>query len=304
MKQIIIASGKGGTGKTSISAAFASLTQKAVFADCDVDASDLHLILSPKIIEKENFVCGKEAIIKPLECSSCGLCYQLCRFEAIVPNTESKSYAVSSIACDGCGVCVQHCPEKAIDFIDKESGMCFHSHTRFGPLIHAQLYPGGENSGKLVSLVRKKAIELAQASNMDFILIDGPPGIGCPVIASLTSCDALLAIVEPSLSSLHDAKRLLQLSKHFAIPSYVVINKWDISPKLTKIMEAEFQNMGIEVLGKLPYDLVFTKAMIKAQTIIEYDSTGEISQTLRSIWKKLIHKNEYQPYLIKKEGIL
>lgn len=305
MKQILIASGKGGTGKTSISAAFASLSQKAVFADCDVDASDLHLLLSPQIIKQDRFISGKEASINPLKCSSCGLCYQLCRFDAILlPELENHTYSVSSVACDGCGVCVKHCPEKAINFTDKDNGLCFHSQTRFGPLIHAQLHPGGENSGKLVSLVRKKALDLARSSNLELILIDGPPGIGCPVIASLSGCDLLLIVVEPSLSSLHDAKRLLQLSRHFSVPAYIIINKWDISPQLTKTMENEFQCMQVEVLGKLPYDAEFTKAMMEAKTVIEYHRNREIAISLFSIWKELLNKNEYQPNLIKKEGIL
>jgi MinD superfamily P-loop ATPase len=303
MKQILIASGKGGTGKTSITSAFASLAQKAVFADCDVDASDLHLILSPEILQTYSFVSGKEASINQPQCSSCGKCYQLCRFEAIVkPYQANQKYSVNPIACDGCGVCVKHCPEQAVSFTDKDNGEYYHSHTRFGELIHAQLHPGGENSGKLVSLVRKKALDLAKASNLELILIDGPPGIGCPVIASLTGCDLLLIVVEPSLSSLHDAKRLIQLSKHFSVPCFILINKWDISPLLSKKMETEFNDMKVEVLGKLPYDKEFVRAMMEAKTIIEYHKNGETATTLFSIWKELLQKKENQPYLIKKEG--
>ena len=303
MKQILIASGKGGTGKTSITSAFASLAQKAVFADCDVDASDLHLILSPEILQTYSFVSGKEASINQPKCSNCGKCYQLCRFEAIVkPYHANQKYSVNPVACDGCGVCVKHCPEQAVNFTDKDNGEYFHSHTRFGELIHAQLHPGGENSGKLVSLVRKKALALAKASNSELILIDGPPGIGCPVIASLTGCDLLLIVVEPSLSSLHDAKRLIQLSKHFSVPCYILINKWDISPLLSKKMETEFNDMQVEVLGKLPFDKEFVRAMMEAKTIIEYHKNGETATTLFSIWKELLQKKENQPYLIKKEG--
>lgn len=303
MKQILIASGKGGTGKTSISAAFASLAKQAVFADCDVDASDLHLLLSPEILQSFSFISGKEASINQTQCSICGKCYQLCRFEAIMtPDHENQKYRVNPIACDGCGVCVKHCPEQAISFIDKDNGEYYHSHTRFGELIHAQLHPGGENSGKLVSLVRKKALDLAKASNLELVLIDGPPGIGCPVIASLTGCDLLLIVVEPSLSSLHDAKRLIQLSKHFSVPCFILINKWDISPILSKQMESEFKNMKVEVLGKLPYDTEFIRAMMEGKTIIEYHKNGQTASTLMSVWKELLHKNENQPYLIKKEG--
>lgn len=303
MKQILIASGKGGTGKTSISAAFASLAKQAVFADCDVDASDLHLLLSPEILQSFSFISGKEASINQTQCSICGKCYQLCRFEAIMtPDHENQKYRVNPIACDGCGVCVKHCPEQAISFIDKDNGEYYHSHTRFGELIHAQLHPGGENSGKLVSLVRKKALDLAKASNLELVLIDGPPGIGCPVIASLTGCDLLLIVVEPSLSSLHDAKRLIQLSKHFSVPCFILINKWDISPILSKQMESEFKNMKVKVLGKLPYDTEFIRAMMEGKTIIEYHKNGKTASTLMSVWKELLHKNENQPYLIKKEG--
>ncbi|HOI25453.1 MAG TPA: ATP-binding protein [Caldisericia bacterium] len=303
MKQILIASGKGGTGKTSISAAFASLAKQAVFADCDVDASDLHLLLSPEILQSFSFISGKEASINQTQCSICGKCYQLCRFEAIMtPDHENQKYRVNPIACDGCGVCVKNCPEQAISFIDKDNGEYYHSHTRFGELIHAQLHPGGENSGKLVSLVRKKALDLAKASNLELVLIDGPPGIGCPVIASLTGCDLLLIVVEPSLSSLHDAKRLIQLSKHFSVPCFILINKWDISPILSKQMESEFKNMKVKVLGKLPYDTEFIRAMMEGKTIIEYHKNGKTASTLMSVWKELLHKNENQPYLIKKEG--
>ena len=284
MKELVIISGKGGTGKTSVTASFAALAKKAVLADCDVDAADLHLILNPKIKETHDFYSGHEAIIRPADCTACGLCQTLCRFEAI-QESEGTLEIVSS-SCEGCGVCVEFCPAKAIDFPSRLCGEWFQSQTRFGPLLHARLGIGAENSGKLVSTVRSQARQFAQAILSDWILVDGPPGTGCPVIASITGADAVLAVTEPSLSGQHDLLRILELTRHFKIPAFVCINKWDINPEMTEQIEAAATQAGATVLARIPYDKSITTAQINGQSVVELND-GPASTHIKTLWEKL-----------------
>ncbi len=298
IKQLLIASGKGGTGKTSICAALASLADKALFADCDVDASDLHLILAPKIFHQEVFYSGKEAEISANLCTSCGKCADLCRFEAVISDKAYPYYHIDPISCDGCGLCKLGCPEGAITMKEKECGNCYLSDTRFGMMVHARLHPGGENSGKLVHWVRQTALAHAQEKQLQYVLIDGPPGIACPVIAALSCCDASLIVIEPSLSSQHDAMRMINLSRHFNIPALIVINKWDIDSMQADNILQMAKREKLQVVGQLPYDADFIKAMIKGQSIIEYAPKGASAIELETIWKRI--KETLSSQIIKK----
>ncbi len=282
LKQLTVISGKGGTGKTSITAAFASLAKNAVLADCDVDAADLHLILKPEIKKTIVFHGSKIAQIDKDTCTDCKKCYDSCRFDAI-----DKNINLIQGACEGCGVCAYVCPVDAITMVDRDSGFAYLSETRFGPMAHAVLNTAEEASGKLVSLVRNNAKQLAKENEKDFILIDGPPGIGCPVIASITGVDLVLIVTEPTLSAIHDLERIQEVAHHFNIPSTVCINKYTINPENTKIIEKYCKTNNIPMVGKLPYDNVMTKAMIQEQSVIEF-SDGALSHDLRQMWKKIL----------------
>ncbi len=284
MKELVIISGKGGTGKTSVTASFAALAKNAVLADCDVDAADLHLILNPDVKKSHDFYSGHEAVIRAADCTGCGLCQTLCRFDAI--NTADQKFTVEPSSCEGCGVCVEFCPAKAIDFPDRLCGEWFQSNTRFGTMIHARLGIGAENSGKLVSTVRQQAKQFAQAIQADWILADGPPGTGCPVIASITGADAVLIVTEPTLSGQHDLLRAIELTAHFKIPTFVCVNKWDINPEMTERIEEAAAQTGATVLTRIPYDKEITTAQINAQCVVEY-SNGPASQAIQRVWKKL-----------------
>jgi len=281
MRKMTILSGKGGTGKTTVTASFAALSSNTVFADCDVDASNLHLLLKPDIRETIDFKGLKLAVINPEKCIQCGLCEERCRFDAI------HDFKVDVIHCEGCKVCVQICPVKAIDFVDRICGYAYISETRYGPLSHANLIPGMENSGKLVSLVRENAKKLAEERGSDLVLVDGPPGIGCPVIASLADIDKGLVVVEPTLSGIHDLKRALQLLEHFSVEPLVCVNKHDINDENT----AEIQNFcdrnGIDVVGLIPFDPVVTEAMVAGQPVVEFSPDGKASKAIEETWGRV-----------------
>ncbi|MEJ2567756.1 MAG: ATP-binding protein [candidate division WOR-3 bacterium] len=281
MKQIVIISGKGGTGKTILTGSFASLAENAVFADCDVDAADLHLLLKPAIKEKNIFKSGLTAVIKKDECIECGKCSELCRFDAI-----NQNFIVDSISCEGCAFCSYVCPTQAIDMKENESGEFFISETRFGPMVHARLGIGEENSGKLVSMVREKAKEIAIKESKDLIIIDGSPGIGCPVIASITGVDDAIIVTEPTISGLHDAKRVAEVGKHFKVPLKLIVNKFDLNDEITKEIEAFCNNNDIEVLGKIGFDESVVNAMVEGKTVIEFNK-GEAKKEILGIWEKL-----------------
>ncbi|MDL1967773.1 MAG: P-loop NTPase [Deltaproteobacteria bacterium] len=283
MKELIIISGKGGTGKTSLMAAFAYLAENKVLCDADVDAADLHLVTAPDILEKHDFQGGNTAIINKDKCTECGLCIDLCKWGAI-----SETFEVNSIECEGCGVCVYFCPEKAIDFPLNTCGEWYISDTRFGPLVHARLGIAEENSGRLVSLIRQEAKKLAEEKGLDLILTDGPPGIGCPVIASIGGADAVLIVTEPSVSGKHDMQRVVQLANHFKVPAFLCVNKFDLNKDITDEIEKFAKEKGLTCLGYIPFDQIFTKAMIQGQTIFEYDSNSSSAQAIRKLWESLL----------------
>ncbi len=278
MKQFTIISGKGGTGKTTITAAFASLVRNAVFADCDVDAADLHLILAPEIEETIEFSGMKVALKDNEKCTDCGECFEHCRFSAI-----DEDYNIINERCEGCGVCELVCPVDAIEFVDRRSGSAYKSMTRFGPMAHAVLNTAEEASGKLVSLVRNHARLMAHENDKDLIIIDGPPGIGCPVISAITGVDLVLIVTEPTLSGISDMKRILGVADHFNIPTTVCINKEDINSENTKEIEDYCKKNKIPIVGKLPYDNIATSAMIDGKTIIEH-SNGILSNKIGEMW--------------------
>ncbi len=281
MKQVVVISGKGGTGKTVITGAFAALAKNKVMADCDVDAADLHLLLKPKIKQRHQFRSGVTAKIDKKLCQQCGQCITVCRFNAI-----SDDFIIDPISCEGCAFCSFICPVQAIKMKENVAGEWFISDTRFGPMVHAKLGIAEENSGKLVSLVRQKAKELAEKQNLDWVIVDGAPGIGCPVIASLSGVDCALVVTEPSLSGLHDADRVISVARHFKILVKLVINKYDLNIDMTERLEKYCQSNNIQLLGKIAFDKSMVKAMVKGKTIIEYPD-GRAKEEISEIWEKL-----------------
>jgi len=281
MKQLTVISGKGGTGKTSITAAFASLAKNAVFADCDVDAADLHLILKPDVKKTMGFHGLKIASVDKEMCNECKKCYEHCRFDAI-----DEDINIIKESCEGCGVCEYVCPVNAISMVDRDSGFSYISETRFGPMTHAMLKTAEEASGKLVTVVRSNAKKLAEEKKKDLIIIDGPPGIGCPVIASISGVDLVLIVTEPTLSAIHDLERILGVAYHFKIPAVVCINKYDINMDNTEKIEHYCKNNKIDVVGKLPYDNIVTEAMIHEKNVIEF-SKGAFSARTIDMWSNI-----------------
>lgn len=294
MKELVVISGKGGTGKTSIVSSFAALAKQSVLADCDVDAADLHLVLDPNIQQSEGFYGGKVSTINPEICTGCGLCIEPCRFDAISElmdknNSSTMLYTVNSISCEGCGVCQYICPENAANLVDRKSGDWFISETRFGPMVHAKLGIAAENSGKLVALVRTNANRIAEERGLEFVIIDGSPGIGCPVISSITGADLVLIVTEPTMSGQHDLSRVSDLTKHFNIPTMVCVNKWDINPTVFDNIQSWCENQGLELVGKVGYDRAVTEAQIAGQSIIEFGN-GNISSEIKQMWKIIQQK--------------
>ncbi|RLB16615.1 MAG: (4Fe-4S)-binding protein [Deltaproteobacteria bacterium] len=290
MKELVIISGKGGTGKTSIVSAFAVLAENKVLCDADVDAADLHLIMAPEILERHDFKGGNKAIIDKEKCTECGLCRELCRWNAI-----SEAFEVDPISCEGCGVCWYFCPEKAIDFPEQTCGEWYISDTRFGPMVHGRLGIAEENSGKLVTLARQEAKKLGEARGLDLILTDGPPGVGCPVIASIGGASAVLIVAEPTVSGRHDMERVAQLAAHFRVPALLSINKFDLNPDEAKAIEQVAGEHNIRVLGRIPFDPTFTKAMVQGKTIVEFDGNSEGNRAVKEMWDQVRDFLEGQP---------
>jgi len=293
MKELVVISGKGGTGKTSIVAAFAALAKNAVLADCDVDAADLHLVLEPKIKQKSDFSGGKKASIIAEKCIGCGKCQDMCRFDAIHLNGEGndvleKTFTIDPVSCEGCKVCVEFCPVDAIEFNDSINGQWFISDTRFGPMVHAKLGVAEENSGKLVTVIRKEAKKIAQEQKKDLLIVDGSPGIGCPVIASITGADMVLVVTEPTLSGKHDLDRVCKLAANFGIKTLVCVNKADINPQITGQISEEACQRGLKVIGKIPYDEAFTKAQIIKVSVIEYTG-GAVTEQIKALWRQVTY---------------
>ena len=281
MKQIVVISGKGGTGKSVITGSFASLAKNKVMADCDVDAADLHLLLHPAVKETHEFSGGKTAFIDERRCTQCGKCQEVCRFEAI------DNYVVDPIYCEGCGVCFHICPEKAIKMVDDLSGKWFISETKYGPFVHAKLGIAEENSGKLVTLVRQNAKFIAEKEKKDFVIIDGPPGIGCPVIASLSGVDIALIVTEPTLSGIHDLERIVGVARHFGIKGAVCINKYDLNLMVTRKIEEYCRHNNIELVGKIPFDISVIEALVRGLPIVEY-SNNEVTHEIKNLWEKIL----------------
>jgi MinD superfamily P-loop ATPase len=285
MREIVVLSGKGGTGKTSLTAAFAGLADAQVICDLDVDAPDLHLLLKPEHRHASDFYSGAEAVVSADRCTGCGLCVTMCRFDAVRLNGDAA--AVSPLKCEGCKLCVQMCPEGAIDFPQRHCGRWYISDTRFGTLVHAQLFPGQENSGRLVALLRQQARELARQDGSGWILSDGPPGIGCPVISSLSGADLAVIVTEPTPSGVHDLQRILDLCDHFRVPAAVIVNKFDLNAALAERIADTVAGQKRRLIACLPHDPAFVEAMVREQTILEY-SHGETADRLRSAWRALM----------------
>jgi MinD superfamily P-loop ATPase len=281
MKEIVVISGKGGTGKTSIAASLISLSKGIVSADCDVDAANLHLVVDHEILKAIPFKGGEKAGIKNEICSSCGRCLELCCFGAI--SNIDNTFHVDIFACEGCGVCAYFCPEHAIELLEEEGGEWFISDTRSGPMVHARLAPGGENSGKLVTIVRNEAKRIAGEEGYGTILIDGAPGIGCPVIASVTGAYGALIVVEPTLSGLHDMRRVLELLGHFDIKAMIAVNRYDINEKITEEIIEFAASAGAAVAGRVSYDPDVTRAQIGGMSVVEY-SDGQAAADMRLLW--------------------
>jgi len=292
MKELVVISGKGGTGKTTVVGAFASLAQDAVLADCDVDAANLHLLLAPEVLETHEFSGGKKAVVDAARCTACGTCEDLCRFGG--PRSGGLNdeglpapFTIDPIACEGCGVCARFCPENAIALEEVVNGQWFVSSTRFGQLVHARLGIAEENSGKLVSLVRAKSREVARQSGSSIVLVDGSPGVGCPVIASLTGASAALIVTEPTLSAQHDLQRIGELTRHFGLPALVCINKHDINPRQAEEVSQAAEQDGMRVVGSVRYDPAVTAAMLQGLSVTEYTDEGA-SEDLRRLWAEVL----------------
>jgi len=277
MKEVVILSGKGGTGKTSIVGSLAALAKRKALSDCDVDAADLHLLLSPSLKQETEFWSGQLAHIDRDKCTECGLCQELCRFDAI------RDYTVDPTSCEGCGFCFQVCPADAVTMKENLSGHWFVSETRYGPLVHARLGIAQENSGKLVAQVRKEARHLAETQGLDYIISDGPPGIGCPVISSLSGASLAILVTEPTLSGIHDLKRVLGVCRHFGIPAAVCINKCDLNEENSRQIKEYCLSEGIEVASRIPFDNIVTEALVHGVPVVEY-SQGRVTREIEKLW--------------------
>jgi MinD superfamily P-loop ATPase len=285
MREILVISGKGGTGKTSLTAAFAHLAAGAVICDLDVDAPDLHLLLQPRHKQIHDFYAGFEARIQPHKCDACNTCALMCRFEAVESGTPKPR--INPLKCEGCKVCVEFCPTDAISFTPRHCGTWYISHTRMGPMAHAQLFPAQENSGRLVALLRQQAKNLAQEHGIQLILSDGPPGIGCPVISSLSGVHLAVVVTEPTPSGMHDMERVTDLCDHFQVPVAVIVNKCDLNPEIAEKIEIHCLQQGYTVIGRLPHDPDFVHAMVQGQAITEF-SSGDTARQLKNAWESIL----------------
>lgn len=286
MKQLVIISGKGGTGKTVLSASFAVLARSKVMVDCDVDAANLYLLLNPEIQERHQFSAGHKALLDEEKCTGCGECLGVCRFSAIEQNGEAK-VIIDPISCEGCGVCSHICPVEAIDMEMSTSGDWYVSRTKYGPFVHARLGIGEENSGKLVTEVRKKAKEIGDTEQLEHVIIDGPPGIGCPVIASLSGTDLALVVTEPTISGIHDMERVIQMAHHFKTQTACCINKFDLNLAISDQIEEWCRKNSIPLVGKIPYDEVVTKSVVEGTPLPEY-SDNSVSRKIHIIWERVL----------------
>ncbi len=313
MKQLVILSGKGGTGKTSIAAAFAhlasqnGLADKVILADADVDAANLELVLQPRLLEQQDFKGGKVAVIDQETCASCGDCQAVCRFDAIFPHPQpfsqgakgappsplgrgvgGEGYRVDPIACDGCAACVYQCPTQSITMQEQIAGKFYFSESRYGPLYHARLFPGQENSGKLVTLVKQRARLQALNEGRELVIVDGPPGIGCPVISAVSGASLALIVAEPTVAGVHDMRRVLQTVQHFGVRAMVAINKADVYPAGTEEIESFCRGNGIETVGRIPFDLTVASAMVAGEAVTAYRPEAAVSVAIRQVWERVL----------------
>ncbi len=287
MRQLVILSGKGGTGKTTVAAALAHLASREfsiVLADADVDAANLELVLDPDKLETHDFMSGQLAVIDPETCSACGVCADVCRFDAVIPGDEA--YLVDPLACEGCAACFYQCPDEAIQMEEQHAGRWFRSDTRFGPLFHAHLFAGQENSGKLVTLVKQQGRLLALDTGAALLLVDGPPGIGCPVISASAGADMALHVVEPTVSGVHDLARIMATTDHFGVPSLVVINKADLNPARADEIAAFCAEREATLVGRIPYNDVVTRAMVQGRPVTAH-TDGPVTEALLDVWKQV-----------------
>ena len=286
--EIAIISGKGGTGKSSISAAFATIGDEVVLVDCDVDAANLYLLFNPVNEEESAFVSGHKAVIDYDLCTTCGLCMNHCRFDAI--SEGEGRIIISEISCDGCFLCSRICPEKAITMVANDKSMLYAGSFRNGRIVYGRLAPGEENSGKLVNVVREKVKQAAGNYELDTIILDGPPGIGCPVISTITGVDKVVVVTEPTLSGLSDLKRAIEVVQKFNSPSFVIINKYDLNQAINMQIEDWCIQNNVIVAGRLPFDRQITEAMIEAKSIIEFNPESEISKKIITIWNRIVNQ--------------
>ncbi|MCD6498699.1 MAG: ATP-binding protein [Deltaproteobacteria bacterium] len=288
VQEVVVISGKGGTGKTSILSSFFALSEnKAVVADCDVDAADLYLVVKPTAQDTWSFSGGEGAIIDEQACTGCGLCFEHCRFDAIVPIDDGQTYRVDQTSCEGCGVCVDVCPVDAARLVPRQNGQWFVSQTRHGPMVHARLGIAEENSGKLVSVVRTQAKAMAAIEGRSLVLVDGPPGVGCPVISSVTGASFVVVVSEPTLSGLHDMERVAELTDHFKIKTGLCINKADLNPDMSDRLEQEATKRGLPVLGRIHYHESVVKAQLEEKTVVELQDSP-VAEEIRAVWKNVL----------------
>ncbi|MDD2278497.1 MAG: ATP-binding protein [Bacteroidales bacterium] len=283
--ELAIISGKGGTGKSSISAAFATLEKNVLLADCDVDAANLHIIFNPTHEEEEVYIAGQTAIIDYTICTNCGICKDYCRFDAI--HFVNNRIEISETTCDGCQLCSRVCPCEAITMVDNDKSRMYSGTFRNGKMVYGRLAPGEENSGKLVNMVRAKVKAIAKSNGLNNIIIDGPPGIGCAAISSITGVNNVLVVTEPTLSGLHDLERTLELVTKFNLKAWVLINKFDLNPDMSLQIEKRCANLGIDIAGKLPFEPVFVDAMVNCKSVLEWAPESAISKELKLIWSRI-----------------
>ncbi len=285
MKQIVIVSGKGGTGKSTIAASFAVLAGRSVIVDADVDAADLHLLMNPKTESENDFYGGVMADLDPELCTGCGECLEACRFGGVVL-TDDGEYRIDETACEGCGVCSRVCPVEAITLPERFNGKWYISGTEYGPMVHARLGIAAENSGKLVTLLRQQAGEIAENDDIELVVVDGPPGIGCPVMAAVTGADLLVCIAEPTVSGVHDLGRILDLAAHFGIPAATIINKSDVNPDMNVRIKNDCKARGIDVIAEIPYDSDVIGAIVDSKPLVKF-SKGAASSAVSAAWGEL-----------------
>ena len=282
MKKLTVISGKGGTGKTTVTANLSALADNLVLADCDVDAPNLHLLMNPSVESTEDFLGAKLAVKDDDKCIDCGKCYELCEFNAI-----TSDYEVNDLKCEGCGLCVAQCPTDALSLEKQVTGDLYRSQSTVGPMIHAKLKIGAENSGKLVSEVKERAEALANQNDYELVLVDGSPGIGCPVIASLNGVDGALIVTEPTQSGLADLKRVLEVVKHFSISAMVAINKADLNHNLTEEIEEFCSSKDVRLVGKIPFSNTIVEAMRQGELVVDYAGDSEAASALKDIWSEV-----------------